>query len=261
MNNVYRFLSLKAWGSLSPASQRRISSAYASFYNKKFTRHLIKPYCKVHYQDPNYLDRFVPASGNKEYESFQDFFIRKFKDPLNISSDHVWPCEGYLCDYGTMEEVPFVNVKGDRKKVNIIFGEAGPKIPKSYFFSNVFLHNNNYHRIHSPVNGTIDRIERINGELVILRPWIYKNDPSLPAFRNERVNVDIVDEQNNKWFISIVGGPAVGTIILNEQTTIGSRISAGQEIGTFLLGSTCCIASPVPSKSTKGSLVFVGMEY
>ena len=128
-----------------------------------------------------------------------------------------------------------------------------------YYFSNVFLHNNNYHRIHSPVNGSITRVEHIPGDLVILRPWIYKNDPSLPALRNERINVDIKSEKGEHWFLSIVGGPAVGTMVMAQGITVGSAINIGQEVATFLLGSTCCIASPIPiSQASLGEQVKVG---
>ena len=126
------------------------------------------------------------------------------------------------------------------------------------YFSNIFLHNNNYHRIHAPVNGKISRIEHIPGDLVLLRPWAYKN-PSLPALRNERINVDIVDEEGKTWYLSIVGGPGVGAIVLGDKTTLGSSVEIGKEIATFLLGSTCCIASPIPvTKNKIGDQVFMG---
>ncbi|MEM8895402.1 MAG: phosphatidylserine decarboxylase, partial [Bacteroidota bacterium] len=91
-----------------------------------------------------------------------------------------------------------------------------------------------------------------------LRPWVYKNDPSLPALRNERVNVTIEDQYCRPWYVSIVGGPAVGTIVLDENTQVGKRVEQVQEIGTFLLGSTCCIASPIPISREVGETVYMG---
>jgi hypothetical protein len=41
--------------------------------------------------------------------------------------------------------------------------------------------------------------------------------------------------------------------------SIGSMVSIGQELGTFLLGSTCCIASPKPAENAiLGDQVSVG---
>lgn len=259
MTKLYRFFSLDLWGALPSSWQRGLSRFYAQLYNKKYSRHIIGPYCRLNYDDPDYLNQFKPASGKSTYQSFQDFFTRVFKEPLKVNAEAAWPCEGLLCEYGKVNETPLVNVKGEKRHLRKIFGELGHMIPDDYYFSNVFLHNNNYHRIHSPVNGMVTRLEHIPGDLVVLRPWIYKNDPSLPALRNERINVDIESEKGEHWFLSIVGGPAVGTIMMTQGIDIGSVVTIGQELGTFLLGSTCCIASPIPVKNTSlGSQVSVG---
>ena len=138
--NLFRFFSIKLWGSLPGWFQRELSSLYASIYNKPFTKHLIKPYCWANYPNPNYLDKFRPASGSNSYNSFQDFFIRVFKEPLKIQSEAVWPCEGNLCDYGRVDEMPQVSIKSQTRNLRSIFGKAGNSIPGDHFFSNVFLH-------------------------------------------------------------------------------------------------------------------------
>lgn len=262
MRNFIRFLSLNIWGNLPSSWQRALSGFYAQVYNKSYSKYVIGPYCKFNYNDPTYLLQFKPASGNSSYQSFQDFFTRVYKEPPKINSESAWPCEGLLCEYGKVKETELVKVKGHKRHLRTIFGSMGNQIPDDYFFSNIFLHNNNYHRIHSPVDGVINSIEHIPGDLVVLRPWIYKNDPSLPALRNERVNVSIKSRQGEDWFLSIVGGPAVGTIVMSEELGLGSMIKIGQELGTFLLGSTCCIASPVPLKNSKlGQQVSVGSPF
>lgn len=254
-----RFLSLNIWGNLPSTWQRALSNYYARLYTLSYSRHIIGPYCRFNYDDPSYLLQFKPSSGNTTYQNFQDFFTRVYKEPIKINSDAAWPCEGLLCEYGKVKETELVKVKGHKRHLRNIFGELGNLIPDDYYFSNVFLHNNNYHRIHSPVNGKVTRIEHIPGDLVVLRPWVYKNDPSLPALRNERINVDIESKQGDHWYLSIVGGPAVGTIIMAQGLDIGSMVLIGQELGTFLLGSTCCIASPIPVKNaTLGQQVAVG---
>lgn len=256
--SVFSFISIYIWGVMPGRTQRWISRVYADVYNKNWSKKLIKPYCKAHYNDPNYLEQFIPASGAESYKNFQDFFTRLWKTPPSIQSQYVWACEGLLCEYGKIDELSLVRVKGQTRHLRTIFGAAGEEIPEDYYFSNVFLHNNNYHRIHAPINGTIKRIEHIPGDLVLLRPWAYKN-PSLPALRNERINVDIEDEQGRTWYLSIVGGPGVGAIVLGGETTIGSEVGIGNEIATFLLGSTCCIATPEPiTKNKIGDQVYMG---
>jgi len=258
LRKLYRFLSLDVWGRLPSYTQRSISAAYTSLYNASWSRHLIGPYTKIHYNDPEYLAKFQPASGSDTYMTFQDFFIRKFRMPPQVKNSSTWPCEGYLCEYDLVEKIPEVNVKKQRRSLRVIFGEGGNQIPDHYYFSNVFLHNRDYHRIHAPTNGIISRIEHIPGDLVLLRPWIYQKDPSHPALRNERYNVDITDEKGRIWFLSIVGGPAVGSIMLDENTVLNTKISVGEEIATFLLGSTCCMAIPDPISKQVGENVQIG---
>ena len=259
---LYQFLSVDVWGNLPSDIQRRISAIYARNYNKGFSRWIIKPYVRYYYRDKNYLEGFVPPDGKKKFESFQDFFIRKFKSlPINQAAS-VWPCEGLLCDENQVGDMTTSRVKSDVRTVHTIFGVNEEEIPENYTFTNVFLHNKNYHRIHAPINGTVTRIQHIPGDLVVLRPWIYKQDPSLPAFRNERYNIDITDDKGQIWFMSIVGGPAVGTIELAENIKIGNSVNKLEELALFYLGSTCCMAAPVaPRIHEKNSFVQVGATY
>ncbi|PRX55025.1 phosphatidylserine decarboxylase [Flagellimonas meridianipacifica] len=258
----YKYLSLELWGNLPSPIQRYLSSWYSSVYNKPYSKKIIKSYIRLNYSDKDYLDKFKPPFGKEEFESFQDFFIREFKElPLN-DSPFVWPCEGLLCDENKVENLDYVQVKTDIRSVTTVFGLKYNEIPKNYTFTNVFLHNKNYHRIHSPITGTITRIQHIPGDLIVLRPWIYKQNPSIPAFRNERYNIDIEDERGRTWYLSIVGGPAVGTIELSANIKIGSEVKQLQELSLFYLGSTCCMAAPVsPRFHTKNTFVEVGIPY
>ena len=74
--SVFSFISIYMWGIMPGRTQRWISRTYADLYNKDWSKKLIKPYCKAHYSDPNYIDQFSPASGADSYKNFQDFFTR-----------------------------------------------------------------------------------------------------------------------------------------------------------------------------------------
>jgi len=259
---LYKFLSVNLWGGLPSGWQRRISRWYAGMYSKPISKQFIKPYIRVNYKDKNYLAKFKPPNGKPSFANFQDFFTREFKTmPVN-ESDWVWPCEGLLCEESKIKQIKSVQVKSDVRHVHTVFGVEEHEIPETYSFTNVFLHNKNYHRIHAPVDGTITRIQHIPGDLVVLRPWIYKQNPSLPAFRNERYNIDMVDTQGRTWFLSIIGGPAVGTIALNKQVVVGNKMEKLGELALFYLGSTCCMAAPIPPRfHTQNSFVEVGAGY
>ncbi|WP_299534134.1 phosphatidylserine decarboxylase [Ulvibacterium sp.] len=259
---LYTFLSVNVWGGMPSTVQRKLSSKYASVYDKPFSKNFIKTYIRINYSDKNYLDKFKPPFGKRDFESFQDFFIREFKELPKNNAPFVWPCEGLLCDQGEVSQIETSRVKSDVRSIATIFGTQRNAIPREYTFTNVFLHNKNYHRIHAPVHGTISRIQHIPGDLIVLRPWIYKQNPSLPAFRNERYNVDIRDDKGRTWYLSIVGGPAVRTIELAQSIKVGQSIKKMEEIALFYLGSTCCMASPeAPKRHSKNSFVEVGATY
>lgn len=242
---LHRVFAQICWNPLPGGFQKIISHLWSLFYTTKLSSYLIAPFCQKYSIGKQTLTNYEPSSGNVTYNSFQDFFTRKLKTPLANTSDYVWPCQGYLCDFGKIADLKPVNVKGETHKVPTIFGDAGKKIPGNYFFLNIFLHNHNYHRFHAPVEGIIKNIEYIKGRLTFLRPWLYKKSlVSLPAFKNERVIIEIEDKKGRPWFVTFIGGMGVGKIKLHQNIKIGQMIEHSAEIGFFQLGSTCCLAVP-----------------
>jgi phosphatidylserine decarboxylase len=245
VTNIHRQLAHLFWNPLPGAFHRVFSEIWAKFYTTKLSRRLITPFCSMYAMDDIILDKYIPASELSHYSSFQDFFTRRLKIPLVSGHNHVWPCQGYVCDFGRIEDLPPVKIKGDTHAVPFIFGNAQDRIPSDYFFMNIFLHNHNYHRFHSPVDGTIVNIQYVKGQLTFLRPWLYKkNQVSVPAFKNERIIMEIMDDDGRPWFITFIGGMGVGQIKMHDQIKVGSRIKHAEEIGLFLIGSTCCMAIP-----------------
>jgi phosphatidylserine decarboxylase len=233
------------WRYIPGILQKKVSNLFSKLFEMKLSRLFILPYCIFFGLNSDYLEQFESDSGDEAYLSYSDFFKRKYRSPINIESDSVWPCEGYICDWGYFEEKEKSDVKGQVIDLNSIFATLAEDM-KDYFFLNVFLHNHNYHRVHAPISGTISNIIKIPGDLVFLRPWFYRRaDVSYPAIRNERVIFEIADQNNKPWYMAMVGGFGVGTIELSAGIAIGSLVTVGQEIGKFKLGSTVCLATPV----------------
>lgn len=252
----------RAVGSLAPRSLHfAASKLFSKLFETSLSRFFIKPYAWYHYGDQAYLNQYTPASGARGYQSFQDFFTRCLKKPIATNVPYVWPCEGTLCEASAVNPGMKTLVKGDRRYIEVIFDEPQGTVPNSYFFTNVFLHNKNYHRIHSPVAGTVESIKRLPGKLFFLRPRLNGNMPSFPAIYNERVNMKLRDHDGRPWFLSIVGGPGVATVELPHGLAIGHTITVGQELAMFKLGSTCCMASPYNPNVKVGASVEVGAKY
>lgn len=258
---ILPFLANHFWARLPRLLQHGISGIHAVMYQMRWSRVLVKPYAWLQYGSDaaTVFREFAPASGSHSYENFQDFFSRRLSVPRSLDSDMVWPCDGLLCETLVVDETSIVNVKGERRHIRAVFGARGAEISDGAFFANVFLHNRDYHRIHSPVTGNVVWVERLSGDLRLLRPWAYKHtSPSVPALTNERVNVCLVDSSDRKWFLSIVGGPGVATIAGFEHLVTGTRVSCGAELATFKMGSTCCIVSPVPFTQRPQTYVRMG---
>ena len=228
--------------------QKQISKFFAKIFSFKVSRYFIFPYCILFGLSAEYLDQFEPESGETAYYSYSDFFKRKYKSRPQVSNQTIWPCEGYVCDWGWFSQKNKTKVKGEILNLNEIF-KSNQHVTEEYYFTNIFLHNHNYHRVHSPVNGTISKITQVAGDLIFLRPWFYKRgDVSYPAVRNERYIFEIIDQLDRPWYLAMVGGFGVGSIELANNFTIGSQVRAGQEIAKFNLGSTVCLATPMQIK-------------
>lgn len=259
--NILPFLAHQFWARLPRFMQHGISGLHAVFYQMRWSRVLVKPYAWIQYgaNSGTVFREFSPASGSRQYENFQDFFSRRLSVPRSLGSSTVWPCDGLLCETLKVDTTSVVNIKGERRHIRAIFGDRGDEIPDGAFFTNVFLHNRDYHRIHSPVTAKVVWVERLSGDLRLLRPWAYKHtSPSIPALTNERVNVCLIDHANQKWFLSIVGGPGVATIEGFDHLVPGTKIECGSELATFKMGSTCCMVSPVPVSTATQTYVRMG---
>ena len=258
---ILPFLAHQFWARLPRIMQHGISGMHALVYQMRWSRILVRPYAWLQYGSASgaVFREFAPASGSRSYENFQDFFSRRLSVPRSISSQTVWPCDGLLCETLAVDDASVVNVKGERRHIRAVFGDRGNEIPNGAYFANVFLHNRDYHRIHSPVTAKVVWVERMSGDLRLLRPWAYKHtSPSIPALTNERVNVCLMDSDNQRWFLSIVGGPGVATIEGFEHLVPGTKIACGMELATFKMGSTCCMVAPIPFSAPVNSYVRMG---
>lgn len=263
VKRVIYWTGLHLWPRLPRDVQFVVSRLFAVCMFIGPSRYFIPSYVRRNYPASYDLHRFTPASGGLRYKSFQDFFTRRLRVALTATAYAMWPCDGLLCEVLEVDNPAegverVVSVKGELRPLRSVFTPFGSEIPPGYWFSNVFLHNSDYHRIHAPVSGVIAAVRHIPGELRVLRPWAYRKDPSLPALTNERVNVSMLDDAGRYWFLSIVGGPGVATIILADGLKPHRRFVAGEELAAFRLGSTCCMAGPEEPTGVVGLKVRVG---
>lgn len=92
-----------------------------------------------------------------------------------------------------------------------------------------------YHRFHSPVDGTIVDIEFIEGQYYTVNPMAIRSTIDVYG-ENVRVVICIETERFDKIFCVFVGAMMVGSVKMNVE--LGDRVKKGNDIGYFAFGGS-----------------------
>lgn len=196
------------------------------------------------------------------YASFNDFFTRALKDGARpiAQADLVCPVDGAISQFGQIEDDQILQAKGHLYSTTALVG--GDAVLAAQFrhghFATLYLSPRDYHRIHMPCDGRLLRMIYVPGELFSVNPATARGVPGLFA-RNERV-VCVFEHVGRPWVLVLVGATIVGSMatawhgVLNRarQGAVRQwdyhdqdlRLTQGQEMGRFLLGSTVVMLFP-----------------
>jgi len=199
------------------------------------------------------------------YASFNDFFTRALKPgarPL-ASADLVCPVDGAISQFGTIDADRIFQAKGhDYTATALVGGDAAlAAMYHGGHFATLYLSPKDYHRIHMPCGGRLQRMIHVPGELFSVNPTTARGVPGLFA-RNERVVCVFDGDAANPgpWVLVLVGATVVGSMAtvwhgvvnpprpgsLREWRYADRRIDLlqGDEMGRFMLGSTVVMLFP-----------------
>jgi len=190
-----------------------------------------------------------------KYQSLGDFFVRKLKSGLRPvgSTWNVHPADAVITQAAQITDGKLIQAKNKFYNVVDLTHDSGAleKYNDGYFLT-YYLCPTDYHRMHSPVNGIIQKITHIPGRLWPVNQWSTENISNLFSV-NERVCVEI---KTDRGFVNVifVGATNVGQIILTVDSDIQGnqlvlskpliknnlniQITKGQELGMFRMGST-----------------------
>lgn len=198
-----------------------------------------------------------------KFDTFNAFFTRQLKpearplpaDPVSIVS----PADGKISQFGKIRQGTLVQAKGRDYSVQSLLA-CEPAIAEIYnngSFATVYLSPRDYHRVHSPIAGTLLRTSHVPGRLFSVAPYTVKHVPSLFA-RNERVIAEF-DTVHGRIAVVLVGAinvaaietvwdglvtpPAGKSISERHYSNDAPRFSRGEEIGRFNMGSTVIFLS------------------
>ena len=223
----------------------------------------------VHLRLPGFLNRLIIANFAKaykirldeaefsydQYPSLGEFFVRKLKPGLRPlgNSWAVHPADSVITQAAVIQDGQLIQAKN--KTYSVTSFTKDPKALDHYnsgFFLTYYLCPTDYHRVHSPVTGEIKRVVHIPGALWPVNSWSTDNIHELFSI-NERVLVEIETDRGLVG-VMFVAATNVGQIILSfdseiignqllseavkEKSYFGIKISKGDELGMFRMGST-----------------------
>ena len=201
-----------------------------------------------------------------DYKTLNDFFTRKLKSGMRpIQGDWVHPADGSLTQAGPVKDGKIIQAKGWLYSVEELLGDQA--LARQYedgFFTTYYLCPTDYHRVHSPVSGTLQSVRHIPGQLWPVNEWSVHRIKSLFCL-NERVILNFQTELGPMSLV-MVGATNVGQIEINGLESLRTnqwsctssalfefskprQVLVGSEVGVFNMGSTVvCIYSKSFSK-------------
>ncbi len=191
-----------------------------------------------------------------DYTTFQDFFTRTLKpgaraietDPRLLPS----PADGRLSAFGPLGVGRLVQAKGVDYSLDALLGDRDEADPYRYgSYAVVYLAPFNYHRVHTPWNGTLTHWRYVPGALYPVNGLGLRHVPGLFS-KNERF-IAHFDTEFGRAAMIMVGATFVGhmkvvftDLAANDgQPASGCQrpddplsLRRGEEFGVFEMGST-----------------------
>ena len=210
----------------------------------------------------------------KKFETFNAFFTRALKKGARpIVSEPkalAHPADGTVSEYGEIYKDAVLQAKGHYYSLEALLGgnAADAKPFLSGDFMTIYLSPKDYHRVHMPYAGKLEKMIFIPGDLFSVNPLTAKNVDNLFA-RNERVVCFFENKELGHFAVVMVGA----TIVASIETVFAGIVAPdrskkikvynyekenivfekGDELGRFLLGSTViCVFEKSKIEFVKG---------
>jgi phosphatidylserine decarboxylase len=179
----------------------------------------------------------------KDYKSLNDLFTRKLKPGVRSIDPGfcIHPADSRITQRGMIENGTLIQAKGITYELSefLDFKEKKDRYDGGTFMV-YYLCPTDYHRVHSPVEGTIKEIKRLGTDLWPVHDESVLEIPKL-FIRNERVVVTL-STQLGTVEVVFVGATNVGSIEIYK--AVGDYLNRGDELGVFQFGSTVVMVYP-----------------
>lgn len=197
------------------------------------------------------------------YPTFNAFFTRALKSGARpIPADErviACPADGRISQFGSIRDGRIFQAKGrDFSTAELLGDEAAAAPYKQGQFITVYLSPRDYHRVHSPLTGSLRETVHIPGRLFSVAPFAVEAVPRLFA-RNERL-VCHFDGAQGPFVVVMVGAmlvsgvetvwsgveipPYASSVVRKDWRGKDIRLERGAELARFNMGSTVILLLP-----------------
>ena len=230
----------------------------------------------------NYDEALSPDPA--DYASFNAWFTRALKPGARTfdpdQKAFLSPCDGKISETGCLHESRILQAKGkDYSVQDLLAGDPVCSQLADGYFSTIYLSPKDYHRIHMPLTGRLQRMIHVPGRLFSVAPYTARHVSRLFA-RNERV-IAVFDTDAGPLVMVLVGAMLVSstetvwagevTPTKNKEVTVKDysseniSLAKGDEMGRFNMGSTVILLMPQGAlksqiKLSSGDVVKVGQK-
>ena len=209
----------------------------------------------------NYDEALSPDPA--DYVSFNAWFTRALKPGVRVfdlePKAFLSPCDGRISETGSLQENRILQAKGrDYTLQDLLANDPVCEQLTGGYFSTIYLSPRDYHRIHMPLGGHLQRMIHVPGRLFSVAPYTVRQVPRLFA-RNERV-ISVFETDSGPLVMVLVGAMLVSsteTVWAGEVTPTKSKVvtvkeysdeditlAKGDEMGRFNMGSTVILLMP-----------------
>ncbi|GAB7055051.1 phosphatidylserine decarboxylase [Paenibacillus sp. YK5] len=216
------------------SSRKTVSKLTGAFAKSRASKALIPRFIRTYGIREQDAEKAV-----HEYASLNDFFTRRLKSglrPIDETPDTVVsPVDALITGMGGVQEGLIVNVKGQDYTIDELLNQSPRTINyKHGFYFVLYLSPTDYHRIHSPVTGTILEKEHVAGKVYPVNDFGLKHMRRVLS-RNERLITYIQHETGE---VAVVKVGALNVSSIQYVTPLPAELNRGDELAYFEFGST-----------------------
>lgn len=194
-----------------------------------------------------------------EFKTFNAFFTRALKKGarpvVSAANALAQPADGTISELGEIYKDAVLQAKGHYYSLEALLG-GDPKDAKDFLsgsYVTTYLSPKDYHRVHMPFSGKLEKMVFVPGDLFSVNPLTAQNVDNLFA-RNERVICFFRNEKIGRFAVVLVGATIVASIetvfagvvapsagrekTIYDYSKDDITLAKGAELGRFLLGST-----------------------